>query len=170
MHRALWVLAASATPSPASGQPARSSGAGVLALVIFAVLVAMCYRGAIAAAGRYGVLLAAAFDLHRFDMLAAMHLPTHVDGDTEYMANLRLTKLLTADRPWPPEERRAWTYAHPPALDQMMTGLTRTPGGAEASGPDTKDDAGEGQPAEQATADKKESQDGDHDDPPLPAG
>ncbi len=39
MHRALWVLAASATPSPAAGQPARSTGAGVLAIVIFVVLV-----------------------------------------------------------------------------------------------------------------------------------
>ena len=121
----------------------------------------MCYRGAIAAAGRYGVLIAAAFDLHRFDMLAAMHLPTHSDGDAEYASNLRLTKLLTADRPWPQGERRAWTYAHPPALDQVVASLFRQPGTGESIGSDSKDDAGQDRQADEATEAHGEHQSGD---------
>jgi hypothetical protein len=138
--------------------------------VILAALVATCYRGAIAAAGRYGVLLAAAFDLHRFDMLAAMHLPTHADGDQEYAANVRLADLLTADRPWPPDKRRTWTYAHPPPLDQIVAGLAQRPGGGKASYPDAESGNGGEQPPEQVTEDSGAGQGGDRADPGLPAG
>lgn len=93
--------------------------------VLLAVLAVLAYRGARSAAGRYGQLLGAAFDLHRFDMMSSMHLPLPLDGEGEYQANLKLSNLLRADRPWEQEQRQAWKYAHPDPVAQPPWGLTQ---------------------------------------------
>jgi hypothetical protein len=50
-----------------------------------ALLLSSCiaYRGAVANAIRYGAMIAAAFDLHRFALLTALHLPLPADGASE---------------------------------------------------------------------------------------
>jgi hypothetical protein len=92
--------------------------------LVLAGLTAFAYRGAVTAGRRYGVYLAAAFDLHRFDMLASMHLELHRDGESEFQLNEQLSELLKAAAPRKPDELRAWTYAHPePPV--VLQGLVR---------------------------------------------
>ncbi len=54
----------------------------------------LSYRAAIAAAIAYGETIEAAFDLHRFDLLKALHLPLPSDRETERAANERLCDFL----------------------------------------------------------------------------
>ncbi|HEV7649981.1 MAG TPA: hypothetical protein VGP26_17675 [Actinophytocola sp.] len=82
--------------------------------VALLVLAMLAYRGAVVAARDHGVLLATAYDLHRWDMLSAMHLPLPTTGDAEIKLNRRLSDLMTRDGPLPAEEQRTWRYAHPP--------------------------------------------------------
>lgn len=72
----------------------------------------LSYRGARLAAGRHGVLLASAYDLHRFDMLLAMHrhLPANVNDERE--DNQVLCQLLRGEPPQEPVPDR-WNYVHP---------------------------------------------------------
>jgi hypothetical protein len=66
-----------------------------LAVPLVALMLAvLSYRGAISAAIAYGVTLEAAFDLHRFDLLAALHLPLPPDRTTERSANKELSDFL----------------------------------------------------------------------------
>lgn len=74
---------------------------------------ALCYRAAILAANRYGELVATAFDLHRFDMVAAMHRPLPRNLDVELAQNEALSKLFQSSRPFESAERRTWNYKHP---------------------------------------------------------
>jgi hypothetical protein len=117
--------------------------------VALAVLVAVAYRGATAAAQNYGQLLAAAFDLHRFDMLAAMHLPLEDNGDSEYRTNSKLSELMAADKAWPAEKRKTLTYAHPPAPAVILT-TTATPAATGTTdGESPAKDSGAGSGSEQ---------------------
>jgi hypothetical protein len=59
-----------------------------------ALLAHFAYRGALRAALSHAVLLATAFDLHRFDMVAAMHLPLPETPDDEYEFNENLSLAL----------------------------------------------------------------------------
>ncbi|WP_405977105.1 hypothetical protein [Streptomyces sp. NBC_00158] len=52
----------------------------------------VAYRAAVAAARGYAEALTAAFDLHRFDLLTALHLPLPPESDTERSLNRRLTR------------------------------------------------------------------------------
>jgi hypothetical protein len=54
----------------------------------------LCYRAAISAAAAYGEAIEAAFDMHRFDLLKAMHLPLPADLAGERAANQRLSLFL----------------------------------------------------------------------------
>lgn len=65
------------------------------------------YRSAVTAAVLYGVLIRTAFDLHRFDLLRALHLPLPDDSDKEVSANQDLTALLG------PEKPTRLVYLHP---------------------------------------------------------
>ena len=58
------------------------------------VLAWLSYNSAIAAAVSYGKGIHAAFDLHRFDLLEALHHPLPVDFDSEREANARLSRFL----------------------------------------------------------------------------
>lgn len=93
--------------------------------LLLTALAALSYRGSLSAAGRYGQMLGTAFDLHRFDMLASMHLPLPSDGECEYNTNMQLSDVLRADRPWKPEKRQSWVYAHPTPAEQTLVDVTR---------------------------------------------
>ena len=54
----------------------------------------LSYRAAIAAAAGYGEALETAFDLHRFDLLRALHLPLPDDLATEPRANEQVSAFL----------------------------------------------------------------------------
>lgn len=77
-----------------------------------AMISALSYRGARLAAGRHGVLLASAYDLHRFDMLVSMHrrLPASLKDERE--DNAELCQLLRGESIDDVEASR-WSYAHP---------------------------------------------------------
>lgn len=66
-----------------------------LAIAAVPLLLAwLSNRAAVAAAGAYGQALAAAFDLHRFDLLDALHLPLPTDLTREIAANQQLSRFL----------------------------------------------------------------------------
>jgi hypothetical protein len=58
------------------------------------LLAWLAYRSAVAAAIAYGDGIQIAFDLHRFDLLAALHLELPVDRDMERTANRELCDFL----------------------------------------------------------------------------
>jgi hypothetical protein len=58
------------------------------------LLSALSYRAAIAAAVAYGDSLHVAFDLYRFDLLTALHLPLPADNDDERKQNTALSTWL----------------------------------------------------------------------------
>jgi hypothetical protein len=57
------------------------------------------YRAAVSAAIAYGDGLRLAFDLARFDLLRALHLPVPADSDSELAANRRLSAFLALGKP-----------------------------------------------------------------------
>jgi hypothetical protein len=72
-----------------------------------AALSWVSYRAAIAAAISYGMGVETAFDLHRFDLLAAMHLPLPATRSVERDLNKRLSEFLRA------EFEPHFAYRHP---------------------------------------------------------
>jgi hypothetical protein len=58
------------------------------------LLAWLSYRGALTAATGYGQAVAAAFDLHRFDLLTALHLPLPANLTSEVAANQQLSRFL----------------------------------------------------------------------------
>lgn len=58
-----------------------------------AVLSWLSYLGALSAAIAYGEALCAAFDLHRFDLLKAIHVPLPGDGESERAIGIQMTRL-----------------------------------------------------------------------------
>ncbi|QUQ66607.1 hypothetical protein [Kutzneria sp. CA-103260] len=68
------------------------------------VLTCVCYTGAVAAAVQYGTYLRAAYDLHRFDMLKALHYPLpRTPGEEHAMFErlslfFRVSEDMTGDR------------------------------------------------------------------------
>ena len=68
----------------------------------------LSYSGAIAAAAAYGVLVETAFDLHRFDLLGALHVAPAADAVQEQQVNEKLTAFLLQGGAWP------LPYHHPP--------------------------------------------------------
>lgn len=59
------------------------------------VLAYLAYRSAVTAAVAYGTGIETAFDLYRFDCLAAMHLPLPTDSSMERLSNRGLSYFLT---------------------------------------------------------------------------
>ena len=54
----------------------------------------LSYQAALSAATAYGQAIEAAFDLHRFDLLSALHLPLPADLTSEVTANQQLSRFL----------------------------------------------------------------------------
>ena len=69
--------------------------AGFIAAALLGARLA--YRAAVSAAEAYGVTIGLAFDRHRFDLLAALHIPLPPDSATERQVNQQLTARLLGD-------------------------------------------------------------------------
>jgi hypothetical protein len=80
----------------------------------FVAFSLFAYRGARRAAHSYALRLTTSYDLHRFDMLRAMHRTLPADADKEYADNTELTTFLRGFRPIKESERAHWRYEHPP--------------------------------------------------------
>jgi len=74
----------------AFGLLAANGGLWLLLPLLTALLAWASYAGAVRAAAAYGQALFVAFDLHRFDMLEALHYPLPVNIDDEIAFNQRL--------------------------------------------------------------------------------
>jgi hypothetical protein len=66
------------------------SGWWLLLSLIPLALARIAYIGAVRAAIAYGEAVRTAFDLHRFDLLTALHLPLPEDPETERRENIQL--------------------------------------------------------------------------------
>ena len=86
---------------------ARSGWWLVVAIVPFA-LAWTAYQAAVAAAVAYGEAVRAAFDLHRFDLLKALHVPLPANVDAERDLNRRLSRFWDQGVPLPLD----FAYAH----------------------------------------------------------
>lgn len=84
-----------------------------LAPVLTAVLSVGAYRGAMRVASGHRQLLAAAFDLHRFDLLAALHLKLPHTPEEEYKQNRTLTRFFTRRHALAKDTLLDITYEHP---------------------------------------------------------
>jgi hypothetical protein len=80
----------------------------LLPLAVLALSV-LSYRAAVAAAVSYGESLHVTFDLYRFDLLTALHLPLPADNEEERELNRRLSTWLRQGGKPPP------SYDHPGA-------------------------------------------------------
>jgi hypothetical protein len=63
-----------------------------------ALLAWVAYRAAVRTARTYGVTLGLAFDLHRFDMLKALHHPLPANPTQELLLNRRITRFFQEGR------------------------------------------------------------------------
>ncbi|MEO5878160.1 MAG: hypothetical protein ABIS86_18155, partial [Streptosporangiaceae bacterium] len=94
----------------------------LLALVPF-VIGRVAYLGAVQAAVAYGESVRAAFDLHRFDLLTALHLPLPPDAAAERLGNTEL-----CDR-WRQGSPTGTVYHHPEPTERdpsPASGLPRS--------------------------------------------
>ncbi|MEU8827157.1 hypothetical protein [Streptomyces sp. NPDC048636] len=89
-----------------------------------AVICWAAYAAAVHAAVAYGEVLAVAFDLHRFDLLAALHLPLPDDRATERTANAELSRLWRQGVGSP----AAMRYDHPPRAVDPAAAPSPAPG------------------------------------------
>ncbi|MFH7594742.1 hypothetical protein WDV06_06480 [Streptomyces racemochromogenes] len=99
---------------------------------VFLLAARVAYRAAVAAARGYAETLSAAFDLHRFDLVTALHLPLPPDSDAEQVLNRRLTRFwaqgvpLTA-LPYQHEHEHGHGHAHEPAPPPAVPGGEGSP-------------------------------------------
>ena len=68
-----------------------------LVWIIALALSVLAYRAGVAAASHLSTVLAAAFDLHRFDLIAGLHMPLPGDPATETACNGALSAFLRGD-------------------------------------------------------------------------
>jgi hypothetical protein len=61
---------------------------------VFLVIAHLSYRGSVEAAASFGVAMNSAVDLHRFDMLKALHLPMPANLDAEKSTNEAICSFL----------------------------------------------------------------------------
>jgi hypothetical protein len=77
------------------------------------MLAIASYRGAVRASTEHAILLATAFDLHRFDMLKALHLALPETPKAEMKLNRRLTAFLKERHSLAESDMRREFFAHP---------------------------------------------------------
>jgi hypothetical protein len=73
----------------------------------------LAYRAAVSAAETYGAMIGLAFDRHRFDLLAALHVPLPPDSVTEHQVNQQLTARLRG------VTTIRLSYDHPPSSNSL---------------------------------------------------
>ena len=114
---------------------------GRWALLVPAACLGMawvCYRAAVAAGQLHGELLEAAFDLHRFDLLAALHYEPPTDRREEYELNQRLSEFLEQGDAGTEADEGSFNeegslkpdrpYQHPPPAPTMLVVAQAPPG------------------------------------------
>jgi hypothetical protein len=87
----------------------------------------LAYRGAIATAQGHSTLLATAFDLHRFDMLQALHYELPPTPISELALNRQLSDFLGT----PHGDVRSmgkFRYGHPPSVADSIGRLAKPDG------------------------------------------
>jgi hypothetical protein len=75
----------------------------------------LSYEAALAAAGAYGVTVEATFDLYRFELLKALHLPLPPDGNSERRLNEIVSGFL--------QREDGWTLGYRHADSELVEGL-----------------------------------------------
>lgn len=76
--------------------------------VVFLLFAGLAYRGARGIAVRHSELLRAAYDMHRFDMVKALHRKLPRTTATEFAENRELSRFLAQDKP----NKDVWYYDH----------------------------------------------------------
>lgn len=76
--------------------------------VTFALASAVCYRGAVLAAGYWSVLAATAYDLHRLELIKAVGLPLPADAREEFSVNTVISAVFEGTLE--PRHADVWTY------------------------------------------------------------
>jgi hypothetical protein len=93
------------------GMLARHGGRWLVIIPLGALGLAwLSYRATIRAGEYHGGLLETAFDLHRFDLIAALHYPLPSDARREYDFNQQLTRFLQLGEAWDEEEGGRGSY------------------------------------------------------------
>lgn len=91
-----------------------------------AVLMSVfAYRGAIATAQGHSILLATAFDLHRFDMLQALHYELPPTPKRELALNRQLSDFLGTPHGADVRSMRKFRYGHPPSVADSIGRLAK---------------------------------------------
>jgi hypothetical protein len=91
------------------------------------LLSIFAYRGALVTAQGHGTLLATAFDLHRFDMLQALHYQLPLAPDDELELNRQLSEFLVTHGADAQRFMRKFRYRHPPTVADSV-GRLAVPG------------------------------------------
>ena len=95
---------------------------------VTAVLMSvLAYRGAIATAQGHSTLLATAFDLHRFDMLQALHYELPPTPKRELALNRQLSDFLGTPH-GDARSMRRFRYRHPPSVADSIGRLAKPDG------------------------------------------
>jgi hypothetical protein len=89
------------TAAAATGLLAWHSGLFTLLALVPLAVAALAYLGAVQAAIAYGEAVQVAFDLHRFDLLTALHLEISTDREKEMAGNIALSDFLRQGVPLP---------------------------------------------------------------------
>lgn len=97
------------------------SGWWLLLAPLLIAVSRLSYRAAVHAAVAYGQYVEAAFDLHRFDLLTALHLPLPADQEAEVRTNDALGGLWRQGLPPKPPLRYEHPSAEPPATASPET-------------------------------------------------
>jgi hypothetical protein len=86
--------------------------------MVFVAFALVAYRGAHQAARHHALALATTYDLHRFDMLKALHRRLPDDAEQEYRENEKLSEFFRKGQAVEESERANWKYEHPSAEPQ----------------------------------------------------
>jgi hypothetical protein len=117
--------------------------------VIAALLAAISYRGAVHAARDHGVLVAAAFDLHRFDLAAAMRYRLPTSPAEEFRLFGVITRLFAGESINPDDRSQRYEHPQPPPVAATPQPPPPDPGPEPLGG--KADGDGEGGPARAAS-------------------
>ena len=109
--------------------------------VVAGMLSGIAYRGAVIIAKQQGKLQATAIDLHRFDMLTALHFDLPKDPHDEWNFNVDLSNFLGGRTPIVDHEFNEYGYRHPGSvLVQGEPGSSSSDSGSDGDAPGGSDE------------------------------
>lgn len=77
------------------------------------VTAVILYRASLVSVGEFGGMIRSSYDLFRFDLLRALHLPLPDNSQQERILWLRIGDLVKKGYYWDKKERQPFTYEHP---------------------------------------------------------